>query len=467
VLDGQVLYRDFYEIITPLAFYLFAAVFRVAGTTLLAARTVMAFLNALGAAVLFLLVRRVAAWPEALIAALVFVGVCIPIWPYASAHWISTTLALVAAAVLLDDRWRDSPRARPLAAGAIAGVAICVQQQRGPFLLLWVVLATAVLSADRPAATRRRVWWTETSWAVGGAAAVTLIVLGHAAWAASLPRVVEALYGFAATSYGPMYAGTVAWAGVVPLADSWLAYTWHWLLRWSPLFVVAESVFLLAAGRCPWPRTSLVRACLCVLAACMAASIWYLPDVVHVSFVLPFLIIPGARVVHGLRTASGWTSVPGRRQVLAAGLLAAVVALGAKAVTNLARARSAAPVTFQTGFGRMQGDAFVAGFFEAVRRNLVRDADGERRLYSYPIDAWLYLALPARDSFGWDILAQGFPPRYFAEAVDMLRRRDPGTVVVLSALPTPPDIRQAVDAGYELVEEYRPYQIYARRRTGS
>ena len=46
ILDGEVIYRDFFEIITPLAFYLFAAIYRIAGTTLLAARVGMAIIEA-------------------------------------------------------------------------------------------------------------------------------------------------------------------------------------------------------------------------------------------------------------------------------------------------------------------------------------------------------------------------------------------------------------------------------------
>src|SRR5207248_11444037 len=64
VLEGQVIYRDFFETITPLAYYLFAGVYRIAGTTLLAARTTIAVIEAFGCVLLFRLVRRVASVPE-------------------------------------------------------------------------------------------------------------------------------------------------------------------------------------------------------------------------------------------------------------------------------------------------------------------------------------------------------------------------------------------------------------------
>src|SRR5207248_11297744 len=65
ILEGQVIYRDFVESITPLAYYLFAVVYRVAGTTLFVARVVIALIEGLGCALLFRLVARVAAPAEA------------------------------------------------------------------------------------------------------------------------------------------------------------------------------------------------------------------------------------------------------------------------------------------------------------------------------------------------------------------------------------------------------------------
>src|SRR5205823_11304496 len=65
ILEGQVIYRDFFESITPLAYYLFAVVYRVAGTTLFVARVVIALIEELGCALLFRLVARVAAPAEA------------------------------------------------------------------------------------------------------------------------------------------------------------------------------------------------------------------------------------------------------------------------------------------------------------------------------------------------------------------------------------------------------------------
>jgi hypothetical protein len=64
VLAGEAIYRDFFEGITPLGFYLVAAIYRVAGTSLLAVRVTFALVEAIGCALLYGLVRRVAGWPK-------------------------------------------------------------------------------------------------------------------------------------------------------------------------------------------------------------------------------------------------------------------------------------------------------------------------------------------------------------------------------------------------------------------
>src|SRR2546422_8242577 len=88
ILQGQVLYKDFFEFITPGIFYLFAGVFALTGPSLLAAHVVMAVVNASAATFLFLLARRVAPAAEALVATLTFVVACLPGWRCTSPHWL-------------------------------------------------------------------------------------------------------------------------------------------------------------------------------------------------------------------------------------------------------------------------------------------------------------------------------------------------------------------------------------------
>ena len=464
VLQGQVIYRDFFEVLTPLSYYLFAGIYRVAGTTLLAARVGIALIEAVGCATLFHLVRRVAGALEATLAVLLFAGLCIPTWPYASPHWISTTLALLVAAVTLAERWQRSPRARPLMAGMLAGVAVCVQQQRGVFLAVWLPLALYVLSFSLPRATRWRTLGTELAWGAGGGAIVVLLVMGHAAWTASLASLVDMLYELPLKNYAPTQSGRLWWAAELPLTGIYRTSTWLWLLRISPLYLIGEGALLLRGGRRRRQRAELERICLLLLAVLMMLSVWYLPDFIHVSFVLPFLLIPGATLLHRLRSVPLWDRVPAGRHAVTVGVALLILAVVGQGAANVASAYAREPERLETAFGVLRVDAGAARLFRAIRSRLVREPDGRTLLYSYPDDAWLYLALPADDAARYSILMpRMFPPENLEEVAQVLRARRPGTVVAVVGVESGP-VGIAIAEGYDAMEDVGPYRIYARRR---
>jgi hypothetical protein len=461
VLEGEVIYRDFFEILTPLAYYLFAGVFRIAGTTLLAARVTIAGIEALGSGLLFHLTRRVSGAAEAALVTLVFVCVCIPTWPYASPHWISTVLGLLVAAVVLARRGAVSSPLWPTAAGALAGVAVGVQQQRGVFLAAWLPLAWWILARSVPRDTRWRTCGTQIACGALGGGILLVAVLGHAAWRSSPAALYDALYGFSAKYY-PADPGPMPWATVLGLTQTWRASTWIWLLRISPLFPAIEALLLLRDRR-TLDRRGLERACLCVLAVLMALSIWYLPDFIHVSFVLPYLLLPGAGALHALRAASLWDRVPAGRRVLTGAVwLAAIVVLG-QGIANVGYARALAPVRLETAFGVVQTNADSARLLRAVQAHLVREPDGRSLLYSYPDDAWLYLTVPGDDPTPYSIiLASVYPPERVQQVTGPLRARRPGTVVVLTPLASE-SIPRVIAEEYDLADEVPQYRIYVRR----
>jgi hypothetical protein len=461
ILAGEVIYRDFFEIITPLAFYLFAAIYRIAGTTLAAARVGMAILNAAGCALLFHLARRISGLAEATLATLIFACVCLPTWPYASAHWISTVLGLLVATMTLACTGGWASRVRPLAAGIVAGIAVCVQQQRGVLLAAWLPLALWLLSRPLARGTRWRTLGAQIAWGASGGAAVLVAVLGHAAWTSSPAAVFDALYQFNMTTYPAAPTGH-HWAAVLRFMEVYRASTWIWLLRASPLFLVGEGLLLLPAWR-TLDRRELERACLWLLAALMSLSVWYLPDFIHVSFVLPFLLLPGASLLHALRTAPAWDRLPaGRRVVTALTWLASVAVLG-QGVANVAYARAIAPVRLETAFGPVRVSASMEQLFRAVRSHLVRDRDGRSWLYSYPDDAWLYLTVPGDDPTPYSIIfASMYPPARIRQVTDPLHARRAGTVVVLSPFAAD-SIPKVVAEDYDLVESVGAYRIYVRR----
>src|SRR5262249_47045840 len=95
------------------------------------------------------------------------------------------------------------------------------------------------------------------------------------------------------------------------------------------------------------------------LGVCAVVSILYHPDFIKVGFVMPFLLIPGASML--VAPAMPCRS-PTRRPS-----------------------------------GRFAGNEVNAQMIAAVRAAVERDPLGARWMYSYPDDAWLYLASGARN----------------------------------------------------------------------
>lgn len=459
VFAGERLYADVFEIITPLAFYLFALVFALAGPTLLAARVAMSLIEMVGAVAIFRLTVPLAGRVEGVLAVLALVVLSLSVWPYASAHWISTVLALVVATVTVE-RSRQRTCGRPIVAGLLIGVAICVQQQRGVFLALWLPLAFAVLARAEPRGARIRRWLAATTWAAGVATVVTAAVLGHAAWVASPEEMLEMLFGFAARNYRGTDESFTTWAAIAPLTGPHVAYTWHGLLQIAPVFAVIEGLRLLR--RRPWDDVDRARACLVLLAAMMALSVVYLPDAVHVAFVLPFLVLPGLCTLHDLRVRM--SQAGGVRRAVAAvagGALALVLVV--RGLANLGRARAESPVRWQSAFGTLDTDESMRALHDAVGRHLVTEPDGKRLLYSFPGDAWLYLALPAAPATRFDIMVPArFPQAYVDEVAAALREGRAGTVVALASWP-PGDLGPALASRYDAVEDSGPHRIYVRK----
>jgi hypothetical protein len=464
VLAGDVIYRDFFEFLTPLGFYFYAAVFALVGTTLLAARVVTAATNAVASGLVFALARRIAGPLEAAVAALMVVVVCLPAWPYASPHWLSTTLHLGVASVLLSERRRHSSRLRPALAGVLGGAACCVQQQRGVYIAAWAVMGILVLAFDHPPRVRWRRAWREIAWLAASGFAVTGLVLGYAAWASTPRALYDALVRFVFENYGRSIA-PVPWASLAFLAKPWLTTLWPRVFRWAPALLVVEGMTLLRAGLYgPLDRQERVRLCLLLLAMLSALSVRYFADYIHVAYVMPFLLIPAARVLHALRSlpvvpssVARWTAIG-----VSAALLAVLLAEGGE---SLARAREAAPLTFDSAFGTLQGDAEQERLVAAVRSAVERDQSGERLLYVFPGDVWLYLATGARNPTPFAILwARYNSPAQIDEVLADVRRRRPGTLVINTVLaPEDNPVRRALERDYEVVAQLPAHRVYRRR----
>lgn len=465
VWQGQALYRDFFDFQTPFSFYLYAIGYALGGVSITSARVVTALMNGLSAACTYVLARRVASTPEAILAGLLVPVICVPTWNLAGHHWPATAFGLAAAAVLLAPGWAGSARSRPAAAGALVGLLACTQASRGASMIPWLVVVVPALALGYGRGWRGAA--RELAWTAAGGAAVCAAVFGYAVWRASLDEVTYATFTWVVTSYRQHNAGKTPWAGSGWIWAARQADTWMWLLHAVPWLLRLEAVWIVWDGWRFGIGTQGVRTAVLLLALSAIAGIAYFPDYVHVSFIMPFVLVVLAGMVHRV-----WAALPGLPRGLAVGLWTAAFAVVAvKAGANLQRARAAAPMRFDTAFGTLAGLPAHAETVRELRARLDVERNGPPPLFAHPTDAWLYLALPADNPTRYTLLRPGYnTPEQFAEALADIER-DPRTAVVFNILGELPDdpVRERLEAHWQetarfgaVGEGFRLYRLFQR-----
>ena len=120
VLGGGVPYRDFFEFYTPLANYVVALLFAVFGVQIETIKIAMAVLHGGIVGLLYLGARALPVRvPLAIVAALTYLALCQPAWPFASPHWIATLMLLWILLVLLP---RPLVRGQLVLLGTLSGI---------------------------------------------------------------------------------------------------------------------------------------------------------------------------------------------------------------------------------------------------------------------------------------------------------------------------------------------------------
>jgi 4-amino-4-deoxy-L-arabinose transferase-like glycosyltransferase len=135
ILHGQLLGRDFFEVIGPGSFYWLALFFKLFGITFVATRICL-FVSSLATALcMYFLARRVCRSYQLLPCILLFATYFWSIWPEISHHVDSNSFALLAVVCMVV--WLDYPKTWLLAAaGALIGVTTLILQPKGVLLLL-------------------------------------------------------------------------------------------------------------------------------------------------------------------------------------------------------------------------------------------------------------------------------------------------------------------------------------------
>lgn len=293
--QGQVPYRDFFTVTTPLAFYWQALLIKTIGPGLLVGRISAALSGAGIATGAYLTGRYLAGRPLAVLAALLTIPWGIPYWAQPNYSWYVDLLALLTAWAALRAGARRGGWALP---GLLAALTVLTKQNVG----LSTAAAVLVYAAWRggPRALRTSALFL---------AAPVAAFLAYLGVAGALPAfwydtVSFALHSFptaARIRYPSVHAAAVA-AGAASAAGL------RALVSYLPQCVLVAGLPILATGavlRRRWLPEG-VLAWMLVLAALTIA--YPRSDFVHIDYALPMAFVGLAFVLRrGLATRPVWT----------------------------------------------------------------------------------------------------------------------------------------------------------------
>lgn len=470
ILNGQVLYRDIFEMITPGFMYSMALLFRLFGADFATARIAQALLHGIAGVMLFyacrkLGVRRALAWP----AALAYLVVSQPAWPMVSQHWLATLWCIVLLYVCIDLR-RDRPAAA-LAPGIVLGLLIAVQQPRGVIMaagvFLWFIaddlLQRRFRSVPVPAPLPARL-----AWLVGGAVLLVVPVLVVAVALAGFQPVWRALVIFPLFDYrGSTHC---PWGDVNVMSAFQASFTFPNLLRH------VTWVLPLASARLLWSvlwRSDAVQASrlalLLMLCLFSVLSINYFPDFIHIAFIAPIFYATIAEsaewAVAGGSRAAARTSPTAAAVWRGAGWLAtaALLIAGAYRLHQTSdRLATTFPAIRSTAFGEIALDPTQAALYDKV--NVLMQEVPSRELYSYPIISHLYLMTGSHNPTPYGFLLPGYSgPDLIQHTVDILAAKQLPYIVALYLGPNDP-IAQYIGSHYEPLGPPPGVEQYIYRR---
>ncbi len=147
ILDGQVLYQDFFSFFTPGSYYFFALIFRLFGDSYLVAHTALAFFGAAFSPITYLLARRVCSRQASLLVTALMTVTAVPGRFVVIHNWDSTLwacLALYCAVRMLESdgvKWA-------FAAATFTSLTALFEQSKGAGLLLGLGVGFLIIALN-------------------------------------------------------------------------------------------------------------------------------------------------------------------------------------------------------------------------------------------------------------------------------------------------------------------------------
>jgi hypothetical protein len=489
--DGEVIYRDFFQFVTPGAPYLMAGLFWLFGTTIDTARIGTAVLHAGTGVLMFAACRAlgVGRW-LALVPPLAFLAICQPAWQFASWHWFSTFFTVLTLFAMLRAPWAQRPRAA-LLPGLAAGLLMGVQQQKG----LAVGLGAGAIFVLDHLADRRF-----TDAAAWRALAVRLLCFGAGVALIIVPLLLlfvglagfdplfDALVRFPLVDYRKSFRTT--WGKVLWITEGYAKYTYPVVLKYLPVVLLPAVLRVLVGLVRGIDRTTLRQLIVLILSGAAAAlSIWYFPDFIHIAFIGPVYLVAAAEALHWAigaitdRTrraqqtdaavpAAGGVRTPLSSALGAATALALMLLLGLHLRANAAVLKEQFRYPHDTAFGRIDFPVRWEPIMIDRARALLRESDSNL-LFAYPNTSEPYLTTGGKNPTPYQYFFSHVSPKAHTERVlEILRTGKVPYIVCQGFFMRPKDpVAKEILEHYEMVDipelaelgEFSTLTLYRRK----
>lgn len=318
VVEGAIPSRDFFEVMGPGAFYWLALWFKVLGTSWLTSRLAILATALCSAWAIHYATTRLVRGAIAVVPAIGYAICTVPLWPGANHHFDSNMWMLLAFAVVVGAPRFDARAG--LATGVLAGIGSTIMPAKG---LLMVIAVGAALTVERAVNRRKSPVLPGVVGMVGGFAAVGAAVVGFFWLNGSLYDLVYANAIWPATQYHsvntlpyaygmkqwllPLFAHLVAPLLPGPLVYPGIAaalFPFSFLAALPFLVLASVGIQLLQAWKARVTPDSLPWVYWCCGSALFVAE-WHRPDIMHVIFGSPILLIAGVSWLAQVKNAWG------------------------------------------------------------------------------------------------------------------------------------------------------------------
>ena len=428
ILDGQVLYRDFFSFYTPGSYYLFALLFKLFGSSMLVARTALSLCGGIFSVLTYLIARRVCErWSSVLAAYLV--TLCVLPNRFAVLHnWDSTLFAYLTlyCAILLLQRphWFWA-----LAMGTLASLTALFEQSKGVGLIAGLATGYVILIYFRRIRFRPR----DIALALVGLAWPALAVAAYFAAERALPQMMVDLlwpiqhYSSVNTvpfGYIPVRGGLgqlITDAAPMQAVLMSLVFLSCWSVSALPL--LAPGIFMYSAfqlkKRVSGERFSYYILCCSGIAGLLLSVLVTRKDFMHLLHIAPVAFLILAWIMDGKEI--GLRITEPLRPALSSLFLLVFSTLGLMGLVQNAAA--------QRRVNTPRGVLRVAEKETALPYLLAHTTPGET-IFVYPYRPLYYFLTATSNPSAFELLQLGFhTPDEFAQALSSVRTQRPRVVL--------------------------------------